>query len=44
VDRWVSELAARGIDPGRVETLPAGRKLVLADAEGNEIALAEVPP
>ena len=43
VDRWISELAARGIKAVRVETVPAGRKLVLADPEGNEIALAEVP-
>jgi catechol 2,3-dioxygenase-like lactoylglutathione lyase family enzyme len=43
LDRWISELAARGIKAVRVETVPAGRKLVLADPEGNEIALAEVP-
>jgi len=43
LDRWISELAARGIEAVRVETVPAGRKLVLADPEGNEIALAEVP-
>lgn len=42
-DRWVSELAARGIEPVRIEPVPAGRKLVLADPEGNEIGLAELP-
>ncbi len=43
VERWASELAARGIEAVRIETVPAGRKLVLADPEGNEIGLAEVP-
>ena len=43
VDRWVAELAGRGIEPVRIETVPAGRKLVLTDPEGNEIGLAEIP-
>jgi predicted enzyme related to lactoylglutathione lyase len=43
IDRWIAGLAGRGITPVRTETVPAGRKLVLADPEGNEIALAEVP-
>ena len=43
LDRWRSDLAGRGIEPVRIETVPAGRKLVLADPEGNEIGLAEVP-
>jgi catechol 2,3-dioxygenase-like lactoylglutathione lyase family enzyme len=43
IDRWIAELAGRGIEPLRTETVPAGRKLVLADPEGNEINLAEVP-
>jgi catechol 2,3-dioxygenase-like lactoylglutathione lyase family enzyme len=42
LDLWLSDLAARGIDPVRIETVPAGRKLVLTDPEGNEIGLAEV--
>ena len=43
LDRWIAGLARRGIAAGRIETVPAGRKLVLADPEGNEINLAEVP-
>ena len=43
LDRWISDLAGRGIEAVRIETVPAGRKLVLADPEGNEIGLAEVP-
>jgi len=43
LDRWIAELARRGIAAGRIETVPAGRKLVLADPEGNEIGLAEIP-
>jgi len=43
LERWISELAGRGIEPVGIETVPAGRKLVLADPEGNEIALAELP-
>jgi catechol 2,3-dioxygenase-like lactoylglutathione lyase family enzyme len=43
VDRWAADLAGRGIESVRTETVAAGRKLVLADPEGNEIALAEVP-
>jgi catechol 2,3-dioxygenase-like lactoylglutathione lyase family enzyme len=43
LDRWIADLAARGIDAARVETVPAGRKLVLHDPEGNEIGLAEIP-
>jgi hypothetical protein len=27
----------------RIETVPGGRKLVLADPEGNEVGLAELP-
>ena len=42
-DRWIAELAGRGIEPVRTETVPAGRKLVLADPEGNEIALVDIP-
>jgi catechol 2,3-dioxygenase-like lactoylglutathione lyase family enzyme len=42
LDRWLSDLAGRGIEPVRIETVPAGRKLVLDDPEGNEIGLAEV--
>ncbi len=42
VDRWVADLAARAIELVRIETVPAGRKLLLADPEGNEIGLAEV--
>jgi predicted enzyme related to lactoylglutathione lyase len=42
LDRWITELAGRGIAPVRTETVPAGRKLVLADPEGNEIGLAEI--
>ena len=44
LDRWISDLAGRGIEAVRIETVPAGRKLVLADPEGNEIGLAEVLP
>ena len=43
LDRWIADLAGRGIEPAHTETLPAGRKLVLADPEGNEIGLAEIP-
>lgn len=43
VGRWAADLGARGIEPVRIETVPAGRKLVLADPEGNEIGLAEIP-
>jgi catechol 2,3-dioxygenase-like lactoylglutathione lyase family enzyme len=43
VDRWIADLARRGIAPVRTEQAPAGRKLVLADPEGNEIGLAEIP-
>ena len=43
IERWMADLAGRGIEPVRTETVPAGRKLVLADPERNEIALAEVP-
>jgi predicted enzyme related to lactoylglutathione lyase len=43
VDRWAADLSRRGIEILRIETVPAGRKLVLADPEGNEIGLAEVP-
>jgi len=43
LDRWIAELAGRGIHPARIERVPAGRKLVLADPEGNEIGLAEIP-
>jgi catechol 2,3-dioxygenase-like lactoylglutathione lyase family enzyme len=42
IDRWSAELAGRGIEPVRTETVPGGRKLVLADPEGNEIGLAEI--
>jgi predicted enzyme related to lactoylglutathione lyase len=42
LDRSTADLAGRGIEPVRAETVPAGRKLVLADPEGNEIALAEI--
>jgi catechol 2,3-dioxygenase-like lactoylglutathione lyase family enzyme len=42
VDRWAADLAGRGIEALRVETVPAGQKLVLADPEGNEIGLAEI--
>ncbi|HKV66657.1 MAG TPA: VOC family protein [Gaiellales bacterium] len=43
LDRWMADLAGRGIEPTRIETVAAGRKLVFADPEGNEIALAEIP-
>jgi catechol 2,3-dioxygenase-like lactoylglutathione lyase family enzyme len=43
LDRRLSDLAADGIQPVRIETVPAGRKAVLADPEGNEIGLAELP-
>lgn len=43
LDRRAADLADRGIEAVRTETVPAGRKLVLADPEGNEIALAEIP-
>lgn len=42
-ERWMADLGGRGIAPARVETLPAGRKIVLADPEGNEVGLAEIP-
>ncbi|HEX3332137.1 MAG TPA: VOC family protein [Gaiellales bacterium] len=43
LDRWMADLARRGIEPTHIETVPAGRKLVFADPEGNEIGLAEIP-
>jgi predicted enzyme related to lactoylglutathione lyase len=43
LDGRLSDLAAGGIEPVRIETVPGGRKAVLADPEGNEIGLAELP-
>jgi len=43
VDRWSADLAGRGIGAVRIETVPGGRKLVLADPEGNEVGLPELP-
>jgi catechol 2,3-dioxygenase-like lactoylglutathione lyase family enzyme len=43
VDRWFADLRERGIEAVRIETVPAGRKLVLADPEGNEVGLADLP-
>jgi predicted enzyme related to lactoylglutathione lyase len=43
LNRRLSDLTAGGIEPVRIETAPAGCKAVLADPEGNEIGLAELP-
>jgi predicted enzyme related to lactoylglutathione lyase len=38
IERW----SANGIEPTRIDEMPAGRKATLVDAEGNLIAFAEL--
>ncbi len=42
LDALLAELAARGIEPAAVETMAAGRKATVIDAEGNWIAFVEL--
>jgi predicted enzyme related to lactoylglutathione lyase len=42
LDALLAELAGRGIEPAAVETMAAGRKATVIDAEGNWIAFVEL--
>jgi predicted enzyme related to lactoylglutathione lyase len=42
LDALLARWSQAGIEPAQIETMPAGRKATLADAEGNLIAFAEL--
>lgn len=42
LDSLLARWAVHGIEPARVDTMPAGRKATLADAEGNQIAFVQL--
>lgn len=44
LDSLLARWAAHGIEPARIETMPAGRKATLVDAEGNQIAFVQLVP
>jgi catechol 2,3-dioxygenase-like lactoylglutathione lyase family enzyme len=45
LERWMTDVAARGIPVGEVETLGSGvRRITLADPDGNTISIGQVTP
>lgn len=43
LDAVLAEVSARGIDPGPVDEMPGiGRKCVIIDPDGNQVAIAEL--
>lgn len=39
----LAEIAGRGLEPGRLDEMPGiGRKCVIVDPDGNEVAIAEL--
>jgi predicted enzyme related to lactoylglutathione lyase len=43
LDATLAELASRGITPDRVEAVGGGRKATVRDADGNSVAIIQVP-
>lgn len=42
LDALLGRWAAHGIEPAAIETMPAGRKATLVDAEGNQLAFVQL--
>jgi predicted enzyme related to lactoylglutathione lyase len=43
LDATLAELSSRGITPDRVEAVGGGRKATMRDADGNSVAIIQVP-